>query len=279
MAPGIVGCFMHRIAGARVNGASVAVVFLALASVMTASAQPLVYVFGRGDFAPSNGGMLAAAGDFNGDGRPDLVAIDFEGSTVSILLGQPDGSFAEIAPSYAVRGQPTVAAVGDFNQDGNLDLAIAGQLCPADCEPSPVSILLGNGDGTLQPRMDFEAGPNPTGIVVADFNGDGKPDLAVAAAVSRIDSGHAGLVSILLGNGDGTVGPRADFPAGFGVIGLVAGAFSVPDVVDLVVDNHPTLSGRTVSFLRGAGDGTFAEPASLTVSGDPLALAAGDFNE
>ena len=214
--------------GRAVNGALVGAAFLALALVTTASAEPLVYVFGRADFAPSNGGMLAAAGDFNGDGRPDLVAIDFEGSTVSILLGQPDGSFAEIAPSYAVGGQPTVAAVGDFNQDGNLDLAVAGQLCPADCEPSPVSVLLGNGDGTLQPRMDFEAGPNPTGIVVADFNGDGKPDLAVAAAVSRIDMGHAGLVSILLGNGDGTFSGRADFPAGFGVIGLVAGEFSAP---------------------------------------------------
>src|SRR5215471_919543 len=279
MAPGIVGRFMHRIAGARVNGALVGAAFLALALVTTASAEPLVYVFGRADFAPSNGGMLAAAGDFNGDGRPDLVAIDFEGSTVSILLGQPDGSFAEIAPSYAVGGQPTVAAVGDFNQDGNLDLAVAGQLCPADCEPSPVSILLGNGDGTLQPRMDFEAGPNPTGIVVADFNGDGKPDLAVAAAVSRIDMGHAGLVSILLGNGDGTFAARADFPAGFGVIGLVAGEFSAPGVFDLVMDNHPTLSGTTVSFLRGAGDGTFAEPASFTVSGPPVALATGDFNE
>ena len=279
MAPGIAGRFFRRIGGVGVSGASVATVSLALLSVTAVSAEPLVYVFGRADFAPSNGGMLAAAGDFNGDGRPDLVAIDYQGSTVSILLGQQDGSFAEIAPSYAVGGQPTVAVVGDFNQDGNLDLAIAGQLCPADCEPSPVSILLGNGDGTLRPRMDFEAGPNPTGIVVGDFNGDGKPDLGVAAAVSRIDMGHAGLVSILLGNGDGTFAARADFPAGFGVIGLVAGEFTAPGVLDLVVDNHPTLSGATISFLRGAGDGTFAEPASMTVSGPPVALATGDFNE
>src|SRR5262249_60468816 len=71
----------------------------------------------------------------------------------------------------------------------------------------------------------------------------------------------------------------ADFPAGFGVIGLVAGEFTAPGVLDLVVDNHPTLSGATISFLRGAGDGTFAEPASLTVNGPPVALANGDFNE
>src|SRR5262249_62045377 len=133
-----------RLGGPRVTGALVVAVFLAPAWVTTAPAEPLVYVFGRADFAPNNGGMLAAAGDFNDDGRPDLVAIDYQGSTVSILLGQPDGSFAEIAASYAVGGQPTVAAVGGFNQGGNLDLAIAGQPCPADCEPSPASILLRN---------------------------------------------------------------------------------------------------------------------------------------
>src|SRR5215813_12316256 len=141
MAPGI--------AGVGVSGASVAAASLALLSVTAVSAEPLVYLFGRADFAPSNGGMLAAAGDFNDDGRPDLVAIDYQGSTVSILLGQPDGSFAEIAPSYPVGGQPTAAAVGDSDQDATLDLALTGQLVPADCLPSPVSILLGHVYGTL----------------------------------------------------------------------------------------------------------------------------------
>ena len=244
-------------------------------------APPVVYVYGRADFPASNGGALAASGDFNGDGRPDFVAVSYQGNFVSILLGQPDGSFVDDGTTYAVGAEPLAVAVGDLNGDGKLDLAVVNQVCPPSTEPCPpgsVSILLGNGDGTFQSAGEYETAPDAVSVVIGDFNSDGTPDIAVAAAVSRISTGHAGLVSILLGNGDGTFVPHADFPAGIGVVGLVAGQFRGDGILDLVVDNHPSLSSHTVSLLQGSGDGTFQEPTNLTLNADPLSLTTGDFN-
>jgi len=182
MAPGIAGRFFRRIGGDGVSGASVATVSLALLSVTAVSAEPLVYVFGRADFAPSNGGMLAAAGDFNGDGRPDLVAIDYQGSTVSILLGQQDGSFAEIAPSYAVGGQPTVAVAWDFNQDGNLDLAIAGPIAPGLDDGRPDSVGAGRVFARSSPVFALQIDRQLEGIAV----GVQADEVAVAQEIVRM---------------------------------------------------------------------------------------------
>jgi hypothetical protein len=102
-----------------------------------------------------------------------------------------------VPPQYAAGVGPLAVAVGDFNGDGKPDLAVSNN-CPANgCNinvPSTVSILLGNGDGSFQPHVDYPVG-SPSGVAVGDFNGDGKQDLAVANGDS---------VAILLGNGDGT---------------------------------------------------------------------------
>src|SRR6266852_1156970 len=257
--------------------------FLLLAFSLETAGQtsPLVYVYGRADFPASNGGLLATSGDFNRDQRPDLVAISYESNSAAVLLGQPDGSFDDGGRSYPVGSEPVGAAVGDFNGDGILDLVVANQICPPSTEPCPpgsISILLGNGDGTFADHADYETAADPVAVVVGDFNGDGIPDVAVAAAVSRINSGSPGFVSILLGNGDGTFQPHLDAPAGTGVIALVAGDFNGDGLLDLVVDNHPSFASHTVSLLVGNGDGTFQPPSNVTASGDPVAIAAADFN-
>ena len=118
-------------------------------------------------------------GDFNGDGKPDLaVANGYPSSTVSVLLGKGDGSF-QAAVNYPAGYLPLSVAVGDFNGDGKQDLAVTN----TGWDPytnSSVSILLGKGDGTFLPAVNYAAGAGRRSVAVGDFNGDGKLDLAAA---------------------------------------------------------------------------------------------------
>lgn len=113
-------------------------------------------------------------GDFNSDGKLDLVVTDSGGNAVMILLGNGDGTFGT-ATTISVGNQPGAIVAGDFNDDGNLDLAIANY------GDGTVTLLLGNGDGTFTQASGspYAVGQDPTAIAAADFNGDGKLDLAV----------------------------------------------------------------------------------------------------
>lgn len=217
-----------------------------------------------------------AVGDFNGDGIPDLVVANYNydiedtdppGGTVTVLLGKGDGTFTT-APIQATGNNPTAVAVGDFNGDGIADLAVANS------SDDTVSVLLGNGDGTFTPKGPSPASPNDTGdspisIAVADFNGDGVPDLAVANTVVN-------TVTILLGNGNGTFTPSAASPAtGNTPLSIVSGDFNGDGVADLAVANSVD---NTVTMLLGNGNGTFTAGATLQTDDTPDALAVGDLN-
>jgi len=134
--------------------------FLLLVFPSTAWAQS--YIFGRADFpvGPGPETMTAsiAVGDFNGDGVQDFAFVNEADNTVSILLGKPDGTFAPQV-SYPTGVSPFAIAAADFNGDGNLDLAITNGDCylivdyGLVCTGTTVSILLGNGDGTLSTKI------------------------------------------------------------------------------------------------------------------------------
>jgi hypothetical protein len=237
----------------------------------TLAAQAQTYIFGRADFPVGTGAVSIARGDFNGDGINDFAVVNEADRTVSVLLGKSDGTFAPQV-TYATGVGPLAIVTGDFNGDGNLDLAVTNGDCtlsydnPPDCTGTTVSILLGNGDGTFQPHVDYAAGNHPSSVAAADFNGDGKLDLAISSPLG-------GGVFVLLGNGDGTFQAPVEYavPSSRSLIldSLVVADFNGDGKLDLAV------GGSGVSVLLGNGDGTFRAPLN-SPGGAPLAVA--DFN-
>jgi len=209
-----------------------------------------------------------AVGDFNGDGQVDLAATNQRDGTVSILLGNGDGTF-KTKLDGAVGWNPVAIVVGDFNGDGKLDVAVANAGSGYGSTTSgTVSIMLGNGDGTFHAATNYTVGNNPASLAVGDFNGDGKADLAVA----NYDSG---TVSILLGNGDGTFPAKTDYPAGNTPNAIAVGDFNGDSKTDLAVTNF--LDG-TVSILLGNGNGTFQTRTTSAVGSYPESVTVADFN-
>jgi len=117
-----------------------------------------------------------AVGDFDGDGFQDLAVANGESDTVSILLGNGDGSFVDDV-TYGTDSYPSSVAIGDFDDDGIEDLAVTNML-------GSVSILLGNGDGTFEDAEQYDVGYDPHSVAIGDFDGNGLPDLAVANSES-----------------------------------------------------------------------------------------------
>jgi len=215
-------------------------------------------------------------GDFRGDGELDLVVPNYGSNNVSVLLGNSDGSF-QAAVNYDTGVNPTWVAIGDFNRDGKLDLAVSDQNCAnggPPCGTGTVSILLGNGDGTFQPRVDYETpqgAEGPNGVAVGDFNGDGILDLAVATG-----SGGAGTqVAVLLGNGDGTFRSGVNSTAALNPAAIATADFNKDGNLDLAVVNNI----GSVSILLGNGDGTFQTHVDYGTGSFPWGtLGIADFN-
>jgi hypothetical protein len=223
--------------------------------------------FSRQDFGLGEAPFSVTIGDFNGDGQQDVATANLQADSVSILLGNGDGTF-EPRQDFGVGEHPVAIAVGDFNGDSQQDLATA------NVNVNTVSILLGNGDGTFEPAQDVEAGLNPESIAVGDFNGDSQQDLATTDIVS----GNSGSVSILIGNGDGTFQPAQDVEVGLRPVSITVGDFNGDSQQDLVTANLDVGQEDSVSILLGNGDGTF-QPTQGSVLGEhPFSVTVGDFD-
>jgi hypothetical protein len=257
------------------------------------------------NFAVGTAPVAQVAADFNGDGKADLAVVNQQSNTISVLLGNGDGTF-QPKTDYATGTTPMGIAVGDFNVDGKLDLVVANR------GSSTLSVLLGNGDGTFLPKTDIAIPPVPvsltpvvpTAVTVGDFNGDGKADLAVATHTTSQDQ-----MTLLLGNGNGTfqapVSMMTDTvpllgslgPAGGGPSAIVSGDFNGDGHTDLVVVNNKDVvvatafgfrvgivstavqpEPGTVSVLLGDGTGAFQAPRTFAVGLGAQSVAAGDFN-
>ena len=144
-----------------------------------------------------------------------------------------------------------------------------------------VGVLLGNGDGTFRSAVTYDTGGYSAGLVIADLNGDGRPDIIVATTYSETNGD--GAAAVLLGNGDGTFQPAMSFDSGGPYTYSVAAADLNGDgKVDLVVADCSVSTGSSCGLfgvLLGKGDGTFGPVTTYSSGGvGPWSLTIADVN-
>jgi hypothetical protein len=235
--------------------------------VANASDGTVSVLLGQGDgtFVPAatpavtvgSNPVCVAVGIFASSGIPDLVVANAGGTTLSLLLGNGDGTFT--ASSLTVGNGPSCVAVGDVNGDGNADLVVANE------SDGTVSVLLGNGSGgfTAASQNTILVGSNPSWVAIGDLNLDGIPDVAVARA--------SGEPTILLGNGNGTFTFAANPTSGANATEVAIGDLTGSGIPDLVL-----LCGSQLAVLLGNGDGTFTTGTAPGAVASPSSFALAD---
>jgi Bacterial Ig-like domain (group 3)/FG-GAP-like repeat len=232
-----------------------------VATITPGVATP-VYTFGSPTaFATGNTPKLAATGDFNGDGYADLAVTNSASNTVSILLGNGDGSFRSQS-TYPVGNDPVAIAVGDFNQDGKADLVVSNY------NSNSVSVLLGHGDGTFASQVTYATGNNPQSVAIGDFTADGTEDLAVENKTDK-------TLSIFLGNSNGTFQSQVTVSPGGTPFGLAIADLNGDGNDDIVMTNS---GSATITVIIENGTGGALAAHTYAVGTTPYYAAVGDFN-
>jgi len=240
------------------------------------------------------------AGDFNGDGRPDLAFAGFDyiesggpglpapepaNLLLDVYLNAGDGTFG--APvAYANPDWFQSIATGDFDGDGHLDIAELTSVSEGGFD-----VFFNAGDGTFRSKVTVVASTGwiAYGLGVADFNGDGKDDVATTTILNPNQQDEAYVLEVFTGAGNGTfdgpaIYPIVDVPSVYQVVPGDFNGDGKPDLAMIIGNSSTTgfLEPTPVSVFENRGDGTFAAPVTYTVGGQPFeyptAIAAGDFN-
>jgi hypothetical protein len=229
-----------------------AVVVVLLVSVSGTSAATNAPTFARADY-PLFGNNYVA-GDFNGDGSLDLAGV---GTAAKVRFNNGAGTFGAVV-DYAIGGQGQDIAAGDFNGDGRLDLVVT-----INDPQIGLSLLTGNGDGTFGATVNF---PNTSGfdspaVAAVDLNNDGKLDVVIAHEIACYTAPCVAseVISVMLGNGNGTFQPSREIQVGKGMAEIAVGDYNRDGFKDLALAG---IQGQ-VYRLYGVGDGTFVQQPTL----------------
>ena len=214
------------------------------------------------------GEAAMVAGDFDGDGKADVVTANSQDNTISLLRGNGDGTFHQ--PLRYVAGiNPQAIATGDLNGDGKPDIAIASEIALG------IQLFFGNGDGTLKPPVKIATDMDVFEVAVADLNHDGIPDMVATGEVN-----NAIVIRVLPGRGDGSFGPPIDRPGLISTFGGLAVADfngdGFPDVA--TIGGSFTASGMFLHIYFNNGDGSLRDPVDTALGFQAGGIAVGDFN-
>nr|WP_284731537.1 FG-GAP-like repeat-containing protein [Planktothrix agardhii] len=245
------------------------------------------------DFTTDYNPISVSIGDFNGDGKPDLATVNSSSArqTVSILLNttatNPTASIllntGATTPTFAPKVDFTTSSssqsvsIGDFNGDGKPDLAVT------NVNDDTASIFLNTTPtfatlATFAPKVDFTTGTSPKSVSIGDFNGDGKPDLALANFVSR--NASILLNTTATGATTPTFAPKVDFTTSSGSQSVSIGDFNGDGKPDLAVTNvgNDAASILLNTTATGATTPTFARKVEFRTGSDPQSVSIGDIN-
>ena len=240
------------------------------------SANQVDILLGHGDgsFTPDNYYPVSLApesvvsGRFAGNNTTDLAVGNLEGGSISVLIGNGNGTFRQ-AVDYSAYF-PIWVAVGDLNGDGREDLVTANVGSPSNPFASTIAVYLGNGDGTFQAGVNYPAGESLNYVAIGDFNGDGKPDLV---AVDQLGD----AVITLLNTGVVTFSPTAPITFPTQLLGTTGSPLSA------TLTNNGTLP-LTISSVSSSGKpfhvqtsckGSVAPAGSCTITATFTAQAVG----
>lgn len=200
--------------------------------------------------------------DLNHDANTDLVTTNISSNTLSILLGNGDGSFQDQI-QIAVCQEPRALAVSDFNHDRHADVVLA---CSGSDE---IAFLFGRGNGKFEEGPQYPVHRTPISVAAGDVNGDGHQDVAVALRNDKI--------KLFLGSGDGEFRHGVQYQYGDTPTSVSLEDLNGDGKLDLVVSNGGPMS-NAVSIWMGKGDGTFLDPKDYRTGKRPLGVYFADFN-
>ncbi|MFN0085202.1 MAG: FG-GAP-like repeat-containing protein [Blastocatellia bacterium] len=237
------------------------------------SARVVIFNETLASLPPEGAPQSLAAGDLNGDGKLDLVALFGNTADVVPMLGDGAGGFTTIG-RFTSGLYPQQAVVRDFTGDGRADLVVSN---PGRVNGNGVlSLFAGNGAGALAAARNYAAPIKPSRTLVVDFNRDGKADLlALGGGCEPETCPNDGVVAIRPGDGAGGFGPPVEFRAGNNPIAVADGDFNGDQRGDLAVANA---GSKTLSILTAAAAGGFNPAVTVLLPEKPRAILAGDFN-
>jgi hypothetical protein len=208
-----------------------------------------------------------AAGDFNGDGKADLVVSESSLNKYYFLAGKGDGTF-QAPVVFAGAFAAIYLTAGDLNGDGRPDLAYTDG-------DTQLAVQLGNGAGGFASPVKYTAGPLVGAVQIGDMNGDGRADLLVT------DRGTPAVVAIYTGRGDGTFNNPVTYPANTTATSTVIADINGDGRPDFVVA-AAKVSGVTYTYqllpYLNQGGGTFTALAPVATASNPQDIAFADFN-